>query len=194
MNNQTPNQELPISIQDLEMIARSGSTKSQKFTNFQILIDATISMKPQLVKARLRNLIGAIHALGVAAGANTMQLNFGGLKTVEADISEELGELIDSNLTDKALWSGTATTPRKLLPVAAQQANRKTKFLVITDGFFLVGPETVSLIEEKGHAVDVLILDHDGVNVSMPSSNALRVTKISANAENGRDFLSQISN
>lgn len=190
---QSPNQEIPSSIQDLEMIARGGSSKNQKFSNIQILIDMTISMKPQLLRSRIQNLISAIQALGVAAGATSLETNFGGLRNIETDISEELEELVKKNLIEVLNSSQIATNMRKLLPEAAQTSKKKTKFFVITDGFFLIGADTLKNIEDKGHLVDVLILNSDEIKIHMPSSPALRLIEIDAGAEDGRDFLGQIS-
>lgn len=190
---QSPNQEIPSSIQDLEMIARGGNSKNQKFSSIQILIDMTISMKPHLITSRIQNLVSAIQAMGVASGATSVETNFGGLRNIETDISDELEDHIKKNLVESMNSPEIATNMRRLLPEAAQTAKKKTKFFIITDGFFLIADDTLKQIEDKGHLVDVLILDSDEIKIQMPSSPALRLIEIEAGAEDGRDFLSQIS-
>lgn len=191
---QAPNSEIPSSIQDLEVMARGGSKKSQKFSNMTILLDMTISMKPHLSDSKLSQLISAIQAVGVASGVTSVTTNFGGMKSVESDITEELELVVGSTLADKNLWSASSMSMRRLMSETVSNEKRKSRFLVITDGFFLIDSNTVNEIDTKGHSVEILILGFDGVRVSMPSSQGIKAIELDTKAESGRDFLAQIAN
>ena len=191
--SQSPNADIPSSIQDLEMMARGGGKKIQKFSNLKILIDMTISMKPRLKDKRITNLIGAIQAVGVTSGATSVTTDFGGVKVLQSDISEELEEIVGSNLQDQSLWNSSAVNIRKLLPESVESEKRKSKFFVITDGYFVIHENTLKEAEKNGHSIDVLIVGFDGIKVSMPASPSLRVVELDSGAGSGRDFLAQIT-
>ena len=190
---QSLNADIPSSIQDLEMMARGGGKKLQKFSNVNILIDMTISMKPQLKNGRITNLIGAIQAIGVTSGATSVTTDFGGIKVLQSDVAEELEEVIGSNLQDQGLWNSSAVNIRKLLPEKIEGEKRKSKFFVITDGYFVIHETTLDQAEKNGHSIEVLIVGFDGIKVSMPTNPSLRVVELDSNAESGRDFLAQIA-
>lgn len=189
---QTVNPEIPSSIQELEMLARSGGSKSQKFSKVQVLIDTTISMKSQILNHRLLNLLGAIQAMGMASGATSIEVSLGGVIKIDQDISEDLEASFKASLEDPSLWSGSAVSLRNILPDAAS-AQKKSKIYVLTDGYFMISDETLARIESTGHSVEVLILDSDGLIVNMPASSALRFLEIEPSLESGKDFLNQIS-
>lgn len=190
---ESPNSEIPSSIQDLELLARGGAKKAQKYANLSILIDMTISMKPHLKNQRIANLISAIQAVGVTSGATTITTDFGGLRSIESEASDELQELVSSVLADQNIWSASAQNLRKLLPEKIKTEKRKSKFFVITDGYFVIDENTLREAESKGHQIELIIVDFDGVKVLMTSSPSLRVVELDSTVSSGKEFLDRIN-